>query len=85
MVRSISTTPTEFVTADPDGSTNADTARYPADLDQRHCIGTELLNPEFKGKASILNIAVDPASWSSDGVEATPAQICRQGNRRSRD
>src|SRR5450631_2782108 len=54
--RKFSTTPTEFVTLIPTVY-NADTLGIRPDLIKRPIESwTELLNPEFKGKASILNI-----------------------------
>src|SRR6201995_3443946 len=54
--KTFSKTPTEFVTLIPTVS-NADTLGLRPDLIKRPISSwTELLNPEFKGKASILNI-----------------------------
>src|ERR1700682_2631890 len=54
--KKFSTTPTEFVTLIPTVY-NADTLGIRPDLIKRPIASwTELLNPEFKGKASILNI-----------------------------
>src|ERR1700675_651684 len=69
--KKFSTTPTEFVTLIPTVY-NADTLGIRPDLIKRPIESwTELLNPEFKGKASILNIPSIGIMDAAMVVEAT--------------
>jgi len=69
--KKFSTTPTEFVTLIPTVY-NADTLGIRPDLIKRPIASwTELLNPEFKGKASILNIPSIGIMDAAMVVEAT--------------
>ena len=78
--KKFSTTPTEFVTLIPTVY-NADTLGIRPDLIKRPISSwSELLNPEFKGKASILNIPSIGIMDAAMVVEATGQhQVCRQG------
>ena len=78
--KTFSKTPTEWVTLIPTVY-NADTLGIRPDLIKRPIEHwSELLNPEFKGKAAILNIPVDRHHGRRDGRRvAGQVQVSRQG------